>query len=381
MLKSIIEFIKDLYGCPQELIPLHAPVFEGNEKKYVDNCIDSTYVSSIGEFVDLFEAKIAHFTGAKYAIATVNGTAALHTALMLAGVLPGDQVITQAVSFVATANAISYCNAKPVFLDSDPVTLGLSPQALESFLEENTEIRDDGFCYTIKNGCRIMSCVPMHVFGHPVKIDEIESTCAKYNIALVEDAAEALGSYYNGVHLGRFGKMGVLSFNGNKILTTGGGGIIITDDPVFAAQARHITTTAKVQHPWAFTHDQIGFNYRMPNLNAALGCAQLEQLPSFLKAKRQLACNYAEFFQDTDISFFKEPMRACSNYWLNALFFEDHGQRDDFLEYSNRNGVMTRPLWTLLPKLIMYKDCLTDSMKNARWIEKRLVNIPSSVIR
>jgi len=361
-------------------IPLHAPIFSGQEKKYVLACIDSTFVSSVGQYVDRFEKMMAEYTGANYAIATVNGTAALHISLLLVGVKPQDEVITQAVSFVATVNAISYCGAVPVFLDSDRNTLGLSPEALAAFLCEHAEQRTDGCTYNKKTGRKITACVPMHVFGHPVKIDRILSLCEEYNIFLVEDAAESLGSFYRGRHTGTFGKLGIVSFNGNKIITTGGGGMILTSDDKLGKLAKHLTTTAKVTHPWEYVHDQVGYNYRMPNINAALGCAQLEELSSKLASKRTLAERYSEFFRKNNTPFVMEPEGGRSNYWLNAIVLQNREERDDFLRISNGEGVMTRPLWKLLPDLPMFQHCQSDGLEGARWLQDRIVNIPSSVI-
>lgn len=380
MLEKIVSFIREVYKIPEGTIPLHAPVFTGNEKKYVLDCINSTYVSSIGEFVSKLEKMVAQFTGSNYAVATVNGTSALHTSLLVAGVRKDHEVITQAISFVATANAISYCGAAPVFLDSEKETLGLSPQALKSFLTANTKLGQDGFSYNLKTGKKITACIPMHVFGHPVKIDQIQALCNEYNIALIEDAAESFGSYYQGQHTGTFGNLGVLSFNGNKIITTGGGGMILTDDKKIARRAKHLTTTAKVSHEWDYVHDQIGYNYRMPNINAALGCAQIERMDDLLESKRELAKNYRNLFDGTSIHFIKEPEGCRSNYWLNAIVMNSLKERNDFLQFTNHNGIMTRPIWKLLPELQMYEHCQKDELKNARWLQDRIINLPSSAI-
>lgn len=374
----IVEFIKSIFQNT-DFVPLHEPCFLGKEKQYVLDCIDSTFVSSVGKYVDLFEQKVAEYTDVKYAIATVNGTAALHMALLLAGVQRGDEVLTQAISFVATANAIRYCGAQPVFLDSDRSTLGLSPGALEQFLMNNCDQKDDGYTYNQKTGNRIAACVPVHVLGHPAKIDQIENLCDKYRITLIEDAAESVGSLYKDRHTGSFGKLGILSFNGNKTITTGSGGMILTNDKVLAQKAKHLTTTAKVPHPWEYTHDYIGYNYRLANINAALGCAQIDMLSQFLKNKRELASMYQDFFKSLGVLFITDPENSRSNYWLNAIVLDDLNERNSFLEFSNTNGVMTRPIWTLLPKLPMYAHCQTDGLENARWLEERLVKIPSSV--
>jgi len=377
--KKIISFIRKLYNQKTGTIPLHEPVFVGKEKDYVLDCIDSTFVSSVGKYVDEFEYKISKFTGAKYAIATVNGTAALHVALLLVGVKPGDEVLTQAVSFIANANAIRYCGADPVFLDSNRSNLGLCPEAMDGFLKTHCIQKTDGFFYNKTSGKRVIACVPMHVFGHPVQIDRIKTLCETYRIALVEDAAEAIGSYFNGKHVGTFGDLGILSFNGNKSITTGGGGMILTDNDEFGKMAKHLTTTAKVDHPWEYIHDYVGFNYRLPNINAAVGCAQIEMLPFFLEEKRRIAETYQNFFEQIGIQFITEPEGCRSNYWLNAILLNDLQERDKFLEYSNINRVMTRPLWRLIHKLPMYNHCQTDGLYNAHRLEDRIVNIPSSV--
>lgn len=294
MFEEIVCFIKSLYP-DEDPVPLHAPRFNGNEKKYLVDCIDTTFVSYVGEYVRLFEEHIRDFTGARYAIATVNGTEALHLALILAGVKPGDEVLTQALTFVATANAITYCHAYPVFLDVERSTMGLDPEKLEAFLKENSVEKTDGFCYNRLTGQRISACVPMHTFGHPVKIDRVVEICHKYHVAVVEDAAEALGSFYKGRHAGTFGDLGILSFNGNKPVTAGGGGMIITNLESHGNQAKHLSTTAKLPHTWEFIHDQVGYNFRMPNINAAVGCAQMEKFPQVLENKRQTATLYKDF--------------------------------------------------------------------------------------
>ncbi|WP_187647911.1 LegC family aminotransferase [Nitrosophilus labii] len=383
--KKIINFIKSIYTPNPKskplnpIIPLHEPVFIGNEKKYVCDTIESTFVSSVGEYVNRVEEWIGDFTGAKYAIATVNGTSALHIALILVGVDENSEVITQPLTFVATVNAINYTGAKPVFIDVDLDTLGLSPDSLKLFLEQNCEIKNNQ-CINKKTGKIIKACVPMHTFGHPCKIVEIKEICDEWNIVLIEDAAESLGSFYKNKHTGTFGKIGVFSFNGNKIVTSGGGGIIVTDDEELAKRAKHLTTTAKVSHKWEYFHDEIGYNYRMPNINAALLLAQLENLDKFLKIKRDLAFKYKEFFESLGIKFVNEPQYAKSNFWLNAIMFDNKEERDEFLEYSNNNDVMTRPIWRLMNKLPMYKSCQRDSLKNADYLEERVVNIPSGVL-
>jgi len=376
-MQKITDFIKKTFNTG-EFIPLHEPRFIGNEKNYLNDCIDSTFVSSVGAYVDRFEKEFAQYVGSKYAIATVNGTAALHVSLLLAGVQAEDEVITQPLTFVATLNAITYIGAKPVFVDVDRDTLGLSPKILEEFLTENCDVID-GRCINKKTKKWIKACVPMHTFGHPCRIDEIRQICDAWNITLVEDAAESLGSFYKGQHTGTFGKLSAFSFNGNKIITSGGGGVIVTDDESLAKRAKHLTTTAKVPHKWEYTHDSIGYNYRMPNLNAALLVAQMENLDSFLENKRELAKLYDAFFKENKIAFIQEPSEASSNYWLQAVILKDSEERDMFLDYTNSNGVMTRPIWTLMNKLEMFKGSQCSDLSNALWLEARVVNIPSSV--
>lgn len=374
---DLINFIRQEFQT-DGFLPLHEPVFFGNEKKYLNECIDSTFVSSVGKFVDRFEVMMAEYTGAKYAIATVNGTAALHIALQLVGVDDNSEVITQPLSFIATCNAISYCGAKPVFVDVDRDTMGLSPVNLSSFLKEQTGQKNDG-CYNKITGKKIAAVVPMHTFGHPCRIDEIASICSQYNIALVEDAAESLGSYFKGQHTGTFGQTSAFSFNGNKTITTGGGGMIITDDEVLAKRAKHITTTAKVPHPYEFIHDEVGYNYRLPNINAALGCAQMETLDEILNNKRELALAYEKFFAGKDINFVKEPENAKANYWLNAVILQNRKTRDEFIKVTNGAGIMTRPIWQLMNRLAIFKSCQLGDLTNAYWLEDRVVNIPSGV--
>lgn len=380
MFKSFVSFVRQVYHKPTGVISLHEPRFRGNEKKYLMECIDSTFVSSVGKFVTQFEEMVAAYTGAKYAIATVNGTASLHIALLLAGVKRDDEVITQPLTFIATANAISYTGAKPIFIDVDKDTMGLSPEKLKEWLKKNVEI-DIKTNKAINKATNkfITACVPMHTFGHPCRIDEIVTICSEYNIVVIEDAAESLGSYYKGKHTGTFGKLATLSFNGNKTITTGGGGMILTDDEKLAKQAKHLTTTAKVPHKWEYVHDYIGYNYRLTNIAAALGVAQMEQLPNFINSKRELAKSYNQLFNKCDIEFFVEPKYAESNYWLQAIILTDRVQRDAFLKISNNQRVMTRPIWELMNKLEMFKDCQTGDLSNAEWLADRVVNIPSSV--
>lgn len=378
MFDKEINFIRSLYGA-SGFIPLHEPKFIGHEKKYVSDCIDSTFVSSVGTYVDRFEQMICAFTGSKHAVATMNGTAALHLALVLAEVQGDDEVITQALTFVATANAIRYTGAQPVFIDSAENNLGMCPRDLEKFLKENTIKGSDGFCYNKQTNRRIKACIPMHVFGHPVLLDQIKKICIEYNVFLIEDAAESLGSYYKGEHTGTIAPIGVLSFNGNKIITSGGGGMLLIQDEALAKKAKHLSTTAKVPHRWAFDHTEIGFNYRLPNLNAALACAQVENLASFVKNKRETAALYKDFFKNTKFEFINEPSECQSNFWLNAVICANKDERDRFLEVTNEKGVMTRPIWNLMNELSPFKGCQKTELKNAASYFDRVVNIPSSV--
>ena len=378
MFDETISFIKLLYG-EGKFIPLHEPRFIGNEKKYLNECIDSTFVSSVGKFVDQFEEMLCGITGSNHVVATMNGTSALHMSLILADVKRDDEVLTQALTFVATANAISYTGAHPVFLDSGEDNLSLCPKDLENFLNENTEMKADGYCYNKSSGRRIKACVPMHVFGHPAEMDEILKVCHKFNIIVIEDAAESIGSYYKSKHTGTVADIGIMSFNGNKTVTSGGGGAILIRDEELAKRAKYLTTTAKVPHKWEFFHDEIGFNYRLPNLNAALACAQFEQLDSFVKNKRQTAEKYREFFKKTPFKFIDEPSGSQSSFWLNAIQLKDLAERDAFLEMTNANQVMTRPLWKLMSELPAFKHCQKSNLKNAKVYEETIVNIPSSV--
>lgn len=373
-----IAFIRDLYGEKEAFIPLHAPTFAGNEKKYLEECIDTTFVSSVGKFVDLFEQKVAEYTAAKYAVVCVNGTNALHIALKLSGVEEGDMVITQPLTFIATTNAIVYAGAVPAFVDVDKDTMGLSPTSLERFLQDNAQLRN-GTCYHKQTGRRIKACLPMHTFGHACRIEEILAICEHYHIAVVEDAAEAMGSYYKAKHLGTFAKIGAISFNGNKTITTGGGGMILTNDETIAHRAKHLTTQAKLPHAWEFVHDEIGYNYRMPNINAALGVAQLEQLDGFLVNKRATAEAYKAYFEKQGIAFFAERENEKCNYWLNAIILKDKEERNAFLTEANAQGVMSRPIWQLMNRLPMFVNCERGNLSNAEWLEARVVNIPSGV--
>jgi perosamine synthetase len=374
---NIIDFIKSQYPN-QDFIPLHAPVFNGNEKRYVLDTIDSTFVSSVGAYVDQFEIMMAKLTQTKKAVAVVNGTSALQVALRLSGVGIGDEVLTQALTFIATINAIIYNGAAPVFLDVDIDTMGLSPNAVHVFLEEYGELRE-GVCYNKKTNKKIAACMPMHTFGFPVHLDELIAVCNKWNIPIVEDAAESIGSEYKGMPTGSLGKLGVFSFNGNKIVTSGGGGAILTNDLQLSIKAKHLTTTAKIPHPYEYVHDDIGYNFRMPNLNAALACAQLEQLDSFIENKRKLAIEYSDFFESKGVKFRRELQNTKANYWLMCLELENKKDRDMFLKETNEAKVMTRPIWQLIFKSPLYSNFQKDSQANAIYLEDRIVNIPSSV--
>lgn len=374
---KLVSFVREHYKS-DKFIPLHEPRFRGNEKKYLIETIDSTFVSSVGAYVDQFECMMQNITGGKKAVAVVNGTASLQVALRLAGVKANEEVITQALSFIATANAIVYNHAFPVFVDVDLDTMGLSPSALSLFLEEFGEIRADG-CYNKSTGRRIAAIMPMHTFGFPVHLDELLSVVAKWHIPVVEDAAEGLGSYYKGQHLGTLGLVSGFSFNGNKVVTSGGGGAIITNNDNLGDQAKYLTTTAKRPHAYEFFHDEVGYNFRMPNLNAALACAQLEQLSGFLTSKRALAKSYASFFKDSSVIFKEELPETKANYWLMCVELENKQMREEFLKESNAKGIMTRPIWSLMHRLPMYIDCQRDQQKNAEYLEERMVNIPSSV--
>lgn len=383
MYQDIVKFIREHFHAADGVtVPLHAPTFAGNEKKYLNECIDTTFVSSVGAFVDRFERDMAAYTGAKRAVVIVNGTNALHMAMLLVGVERNDEVITQALTFIATCNAINYIGAHPVFIDVDMDSMGMSADALERWLQTNAAIDPDGTCRNHTTGRRIKACIPMHTFGHPVRIDRIADICARWNIELVEDAAESIGSTFHGQHTGTFGRVGALSFNGNKTITTGGGGMLLFNDEQLAATAKHLTTQAKVPHPWAFIHDAIGYNYRMPNINAALGCAQLEQIDGFLASKRATAQAYADYFSANPcgIQFMNEPDGTCSNYWLNAIMLPDRASREALLEYTNSHGVMTRPVWELMINLPMFANAQHDALTNTRMLADRIVNIPSSVI-
>ena len=383
--KITIDFIRSVYGN-KEFTPLAVPVFAGNEKAYLNECIDTTFVSSVGKFVDRFEEDMAKYTGAKRAVVCVSGTNALHMSLLLAGVKKDDEVLTQALTFIATCNALSYIGAYPVFLDVDKSTMGLSPDAMKEWLQTNAEVRKNTRIAELPESQDFafredeLACVPMHTFGHAVRIEEIAALCKEWHIELVEDAAESIGSTYKGQHTGTFGRIGAISFNGNKTITTGGGGMILFMDEELGAYAKHITTQAKIPHRWEFRHDHIGFNYRMPNINAALGCAQLENLDKYVASKRKVATEYIEHFKNVDgIDFFAEPENTFSNYWLSAVVLKDKESQFDFLQQTNDNGVMTRPIWELMSRLPMFDNCQNDGLQNTIWFADRVVNIPSSV--
>ena len=378
MFEDIIQFIRSWYGT-DDFIPLHAPLFSELDREYVIDAIDSTFVSSVGEYVNRFERELAQYVGVRRAVATVNGTAALQVALRLAGVEADTEVITQPLTFVATANAIVYNNAHPVFVDVDRETMGLSPDALAGFLKEFAE-KQSGGVYNKSTGRRISAIVPVHIFGHPCKIENLVELADNWQIPVIEDSAEALGSRRNGKHCGTFAKLGIFSFNGNKTITCGGGGAIVTDDETLADKAKHLTTTAKTSHSWEYIHDQLGYNYRMPNLNAALACAQLNQLDLFLTDKRKLSKAYEAFFEEKEFGFFvSEPEECQSNYWLNTILMKSGGEKEALLKETNEAGVMTRPIWRLMPELDMYRNCQTGPLENARWLQERAVNLPSSV--
>lgn len=374
----IVQTVRDVYRA-EGFLPLHAPVFLGNESVYVQATIDSTFVSSVGAYVDQFEAMLRDITGASHVIATTNGTTALHMSLLLAGVNRDDLVITQSLSFVATANSIAHAGAMPAFVDVDADSLGLSPAALQKFLEAECELTGEK-CIHRATGRRVAACVPMHSFGLPVRIEEVIEIATLWHIPVIEDAAEALGSKIGTRHCGTFGKLGTLSFNGNKIVTTGGGGAIMTNDTELGRRAKHLTTTAKVPHRWRFEHDAIGFNYRLPNLNAALGCAQLEQLESFVAYKRELALRYCEAFGKVGIPFVTERSGTTSNYWLCAILLKDRAERDECLEITNEAGVMTRPIWEPLHTLPMFASAPRGSLEVTQEIAGCLINVPSGVL-
>jgi aminotransferase in exopolysaccharide biosynthesis len=378
MFEDVVHFIRKQFNT-QGFIPLHAPVFIGNEKKYVLETIESTYVSSVGEFVNKFEEMICAYTQSKYAVAIVNGTAALHLSLIVNEVKEGDLIITQPLSFIATCNAIRYLKADPLFIDIDINSLSLSADKLEAYLAKHA-YTENNECFHKQTKRRIKACIPMHTFGQPAEIDRIAEICKSHSVLLIEDAAESLGTIYRGRHTGTFGICGIYSFNGNKTITCGGGGIIVTNNEHIARLAKHLSTQAKLAHRWDFVHDQIGYNYRLPNINAALACAQMEKIETLISSKRLLACAYKNFFSAKAIKFTSEGDKVRSNYWLNSIILGDESERNAFLAYTNDHNVMTRPCWKLMHKLDMFKNSIADDLSNAEWVEGRLVNIPSSSI-
>lgn len=378
---EIIQILKKFLPLNRNSIALHEPLFNGNEWAYVKECLDNGWVSSAGQYVNRFEKQLIDYTGMKHAVAMVNGTAALHLALQLLGIAVNDEVIIPALTFIATANAVSYLGAIPHFADSEARTLGLDPAKLADYLREIAELRPAG-CINKLTGRPIKAVVPMHTFGHPVDMDPMLELCKQFGLFLIEDTAEALGSYYKGQHAGSWGQLSILSFNGNKVVTTGGGGAILTNDERLARLARHLSTQAKLPHQWTFMHDMTGYNYRMPNINAALGCAQLEQLAGFIQRKRALALRYQEAFAGIEgVQIFKEADAVRSNYWLNVLLLDEEyaSERDHLLELTNQEGIMTRPAWTLMHKLPMYQNCPRMDLSVAESLERRIINLPSSV--
>lgn len=378
--ETVVAAVRSVLPPWTKTAALHEPWFHGREWDYVKECLDTGWVSSAGKYVDTFEAKLADQTGAAHVIAVINGTAALHICLQLVGVQPGDEVLVPALTFIATANAVSHCGATPHFVDSAQDTLGVDPARLADYLQEMTQVKN-GVAFNRKTGRPVRALVPMHTFGHPVDMDAVNEVSAQFSLAVVEDAAESLGSLYKGRSTGMLGRVAALSFNGNKIVTTGGGGAVITNDPELGRRARHLTTTARVPHRWSFIHDEVGYNYRLPNINAALGCAQLETLPESLRLKRALAERYRKSFSDVaGVSFFVEPRFARSNYWLNAVLLDTHAadRRDELLDVLNADGIRARPTWTLMHRLPMYRDCPRMPLDTAEDIERRLINLPSS---
>jgi aminotransferase in exopolysaccharide biosynthesis len=380
MFENFIKFVREIYST-NNFIPLHEPKFNGNEKKYILNTLDSTNVSSslsLNNYTEKFEQEMSKFLDVKYAIATNSGTSALHISLLLSGVANDCEVITQSLTFIATCNAIKYCGAHPVFIDVDKSTLNMSPIFLKSFLEKNSEIRDDGYSWNKISGRKIIACMPMHTFGFAGPIDEIKKICDEFNLVLIEDSAESLGSKYKNIHTGNFGRFAAQSFNGNKIITTGGGGMILCNTKKDALKAKHLSSTARKKHIWNIEHDLVGYNYRLPNLNAALGVAQIELLPMFIENKRAIARLYQDWGEINDFNFFKEPANNKSNYWLNVVITKDIEERDLFLKYTNNNNIMTRPAWTPMHMLNIFKNCQYESLNNTEWLFERIVNVPSS---
>jgi perosamine synthetase len=374
---DLVAFVRQLYAT-DAFIPLHVPILGKAEAQAVAQVVESGMISTVGECVGDFEAGLVKATGAAHAIATINGTAALHLALKGVGVGPGDEVITQALTFVATANAVRYCGADPVFIDVDLDTMGLSADAVEAFLAEHAEVGPDGTPINGTTGRPIRACLPMHTNGHPGDMERLGAVCERWGLPLVEDAAEALGSYRNGRHAGLSGRCATLSFNGNKIISTGQGGAIITDDAELARRLRHLAATAKKSHPWRYEHDEIGYNYRLPALNAALGVAQLDRLPELLASKREIAQAYIAWFEARGLIPIREPENASANFWFNAFLTDSPEARDTVLARTNAQGVMTRPLWDPLNTLPPYKTCQYGPLPNTQWLYERLVNVPST---
>ena len=375
---DLINFIRDIYR-KKDVIALHEPAFTGKEKDYINEVIDSTFVSSVGRFVNDFEAQVKIYTGAKKTVSTMNGTAALHASLYAIGVGINDLVITQSLTFVATCNTIAHLGAEPILLDISKKSLGLCPKALENFLKHNADV-DNNICVHRKTGKKIKAVVPMHTFGHPVELDEIVALCSNWKLQLIEDAAESLGSFYKKQHTGTFGIYGAVSFNGNKIITTGGGGMVLCQDKDLGENLKHLTTTAKVPHPYEFVHDKIGFNFRMTNLNAALGCAQMQKLDLYLSQKRKLAKKYQSFFSGSDYKFVDEPSYAKSNYWLNSIICPTKKSRDELIKQTNIGGIMTRPIWRPMHQLPAFKSCLRGDLSLTEKLGPRIVNLPSSPV-
>ena len=379
-LDSIVAALRRVLPETLQIGGLHEPHFGGNEWRYVKECLDTGWVSSVGSYVDRFEAMLSDYTGAAHAVAVVNGTAALHLCLRIAGVERGDEVLLPTLTFIATANAVAYCGATPHFADSDRLTLGVDPAKLRDYLKQAAEVRQ-GICVNRRTGARIRAVIVMHTFGHPADLDGLTEVCREFGVPLIEDAAESLGSFYKARHTGNWGLVSALSFNGNKVATTGGGGAVLTNDERLGRIAKHLSTTARVAKPWFFEHDQIGYNYRLPNINAALGCAQLEQMPVFIERKRALAERYVSEFQDVcGVQVFREPAQGRGNYWLNTLVLDADraGQRDELLEVTNQCGIPTRPVWTLLHRLPIYARCPRMDLSVAEDLERRIINLPSS---
>jgi len=377
MIEKLINFIRQIYGT-SSFIPLHAPILDETDKEYLIKTIESGFVSTAGEYVSEFEDQIKNYLSCNYAISTNSGTSALHISLLLLGASRNTEIITQSLTFVATCNAIRYCNADPVFIDIDKDTLGLSPNSLLKFLESSCEVRDDQKCWNKISNKEIVACVPMHTYGFPVEMDKLNEVCANYNLPIIEDAAESFGSLYRNKSTGTLGKIGTLSFNGNKIITSGAGGMIITNDKNLAKRAKHLTTTAKIDHPWEFIHDEVGYNYRMPNINAALGIAQIKKLPKILKNKRKIAIEYKNWGKDNNIKFIDESKASSANFWLNTMIAKDLNERDEILKQTNNLGIMTRPAWKPMHKLDMFRDSHKTQLINTDWAYDRIINLPSS---